>query len=68
MPEREWTEKDIFEACRDLLSRHKHMCSQLQEAVQKYRLGLGGEPVDKLVLDELHRLKQNTNSPEHICR
>lgn len=28
-------------------------------AAQKYRLGLGGEPVDRLVLDELHRLKQN---------
>ena len=58
MPEREWTEKDILEACRDLVARYKHTMARCQDAAQKYRLGLGGEPVDRLVLDELHRLKK----------
>lgn len=59
IPEREWTEKAVIEAVRDLLARYKHTMSKCQDAAQKYRLGLGGEPVDRLVLDELHRLKQN---------
>ena len=59
MPEREWNEKDVIESVRDLLARYKHTMACCQDAAQKYRLGLGGEPVDRLVLDELHRLKQN---------
>ena len=59
MHEREWNEKEVLESVRDLLARHKHTMARCQDAAQKYRLGLGGEPVDRLVIDELHRLKQN---------
>lgn len=64
MPEREWNEKEVLESVRDLLARYKHTMACCQDAAQKYRLGLGGEPVDRLVLDELHRLKQNARSAD----
>jgi len=61
MPEREWNENEVLESVRDLLARYQHTMARCQDAAQKYRLGLGGEPVDRLVLDELHRLKQNAS-------
>ncbi len=41
---------------------HRKICAGLQECVQKYHLGLGGEMIDELVIKELHRLKSLENS------
>lgn len=35
----------------------RDMCAGLQDCVQKYKLGLGGERVDKLVIAEIARLR-----------
>jgi len=59
IPQSNWSEKEVIEQARELLRRHKEMCSRLQDIVQQYRLGLGGEQVDALVIAEIHRLKRN---------
>jgi len=40
-----------------VLESHKRICNRLQECVQQYQLGLGGEHVDVLCVAEIHRLR-----------
>lgn len=43
------------------------MCDTLQQCVQKYKLGLGGELVDELVVAEVERLKAEQLSREELA-
>jgi len=36
---------------------HREMCERLHECCQKYKLGLGGERIDRLVCEEIDRLR-----------
>lgn len=40
-----------------VLESHKRICNRLQDCVQQYQLGLGGEHVDVLCVEEIHRLR-----------
>ena len=62
MPEIMWSEREILDEVLDLVAAHKQMAGRLQTAVQQYHLGLGGEPVDLLVIQELQRLRKNANA------
>lgn len=37
------------------------MCDRMQEQCQKYRLGLGGDLVDKVICDEIDRIHGKPN-------
>lgn len=59
IPQRNWSEQEVIDQTKELVRRYKAMCSRLHEVVEQYQLGLGGEHVDALVIDEIHRLKRN---------
>lgn len=44
---------DLIDHAKWLVESYKAQCYRLQSAVQRHRLGLGGEKVDKLVCDAL---------------
>lgn len=41
----------------EITERHVEMCNVIQECVQKYNIGLGGEKIDRLVVDEVATLR-----------
>lgn len=45
-----------------LLTRYSEMCTVLREAVHRHNLGLGGEKIDTLVVNELDRLRAARSS------
>lgn len=50
-----------------VLESHKRICNRLQDCVQQYQLGLGGEHVDVLCVEEIHRLRSaNVLSEEEM--
>ena len=53
------TPEDAVKMVKWLNDQHIEICSALQECVQRHKLGLGGERVDRLVIAELDRLKGN---------
>ncbi|WP_395739311.1 hypothetical protein [Prosthecobacter sp.] len=56
LPQSEWSENTVLQATQDLVRRYKQICSALQGVVSEYKLGLGGEKCDELVIAEIHRL------------
>jgi len=51
----------------ELIERHQEMCSILQDCVQTYNLGLGGEKIDKLVVEEVGRLRAEREELLILC-
>lgn len=49
----------VLENVKGLREAYGGMCDRLQSAVQRHELGLGGEHVDTLVIEELDRLRGN---------
>ena len=47
------TVEEVIEEGKWLIESYRRMCNRLQDAVQKHKLGLGGEKIDILVCEAL---------------
>lgn len=54
----------VFEFVGGIIAEYKEICERLQACVQTYGLGLGGERIDVLVVEEVERLVAFRNSIE----
>lgn len=54
---------NVVENVKWLDENHRKVCANLQERVQKYELGVGGEFVDELICAEFDRLKAGERKP-----
>lgn len=51
-----YDDDNIVDLVEFVFESHNRICTNLQECVQRHKLGLGGEYVDKVVIRELDRL------------
>lgn len=47
----------VAELLAEWIRDQREMCARLQECAQEFKLGLGGERVDELVISEVRRLR-----------